>query len=117
MIKERFRFRVYLESENRMMLSEEWDEISWQQMRQWAQDGKLMQVTGIKDTTGADIFEGDIVDVYNTYKEEAFRGSVHFHNGSYFIKKDDLTSHNRFINYEIKVIGNLFEDHKLLNSK
>ncbi len=115
MTKERFRFRVYLESENKMLYSEAWKELSWMQIEAWAQRGLLMQVIGLKDTCGNDIFEGDIVDVYNTYKEETFRGSIHYHNGAYTIRKDDLTSHSRFINYEMKVIGNIHETPKLLN--
>lgn len=117
MIKERFRFRVYLEDENRMVYSDQWPkDLSWEQMDAWAQAGVLMQVTGLKDIQGKDVFEGDIVEVYNTYKEESFRGAVSFHNGAYTIRKDDLTSHNRFINYEIRIIGNLLENPKLLIS-
>jgi len=97
-----------------MLYSEAWDQVLWPQAAQWAQEGLLMQATGLKDTQGQDIFEGDIVEVYNTYKEECFKGAVHFNNGSYFIRKDDLTSHSRFINYEMRVIGNVFETPKLL---
>lgn len=114
MTKERFRFRVYLETENKMVYSEDWTEESWTQINQWAQAGFLMQVIGLKDTQGHDVFEGDIVEVYNTYKEETFRGSIQYHNGAYTIRKDDLTSHSRFINYEMRVIGNIFETPKLL---
>lgn len=114
MTKERFRFRAYLEAENKMVYSEDWAEVPWAQVDEWAKAGVLMQVIGLKDIQGQDIFEGDIVEVYNTYKEEVFRGAVYYHNGAYTIRKDDLTSHSRFINYEIKVIGNLYENPKLL---
>lgn len=114
MTKERFRFRVYLEAEHKMRYSEDWAELPWAQAAAWAQAGLVMQATGLKDTQGQDVYEGDIVEVYNTYKEETFRGAIYYHNGSYTIRKDDLTSHNRFINYEIRVIGNLFETPKLL---
>ena len=114
MTKERFRFRAYIEKENRMAYSDDWAELPWDQIRAWAQAGLLMQVIGLKDTQGQDVFEGDIVEVYNTYKEETFRGSVQYHNGAYTIRKDDLTSHSRFINYEIRVIGNVHETPKLL---
>lgn len=117
MTNERFRFRVYLEAENRMLYSEDWTGFSWDQVAKWAQDGLLMQVIGLKDVRGNDIFEEDIVEVYNTYKEEVFCGSVHYHNGAYVIRKDDLTSHSRFINYEMKVIGNTYETPKLLNQR
>lgn len=115
MTKELFRFRVYLEEENKMIYSENWaEDLSWSQINAWAQAGLLMQVTGLRDIQGKDVFEGDIVEVYNTYKEETFRGAVSYHNGAYTIRKDDLTSHSRFINYEIKVIGNIHENPKLL---
>lgn len=114
MTKDRFRFRVYLEAEDRMVYSEDWAGYTWQQISEWAQQGLLMQVIGLKDTQGQDIFEGDIVEVFNTYKEETFRGSVQYHNGAYTLRKDDLTSHSRFINYEMHVIGNVYQNPKLL---
>ena len=115
MTNSRFCFRAYLESEKRMTYSQDWDALSWAIVREWARNGHLMQATGLSDVNGNAIYENDIVDVYNTYKEESFRGSVHFQNGTFFIRKNDLTSHNRFINYEIRVIGNLYENPKLLN--
>lgn len=114
MTNERFRFRVFLESENKMLYSEDWVGMTWLDAARWAEEGLLMQATGLKDVHGRDIFENDIVEVYNTYKEECFRGAVHFNNGSYHIRKDDLTSHSRFINYEMRIIGNTFETPKLL---
>jgi len=114
MNKNQFRFRVYLAEENRMLYSEDWEDRSWAQIRQWQEAGLLTQATGLRDAAGCDIFEGDIVEVYNTYKEEVFRGSVHFGKGAFFIRKDDLTSHDRWINYDIRVIGNVFENPKML---
>ncbi len=115
MTGERFRFRVYLEEEKKMVYSDDWTDLSWAQINTWAQAGILMQAIGFMDIKGRHIYEDDIVEVYNTYKEEMFCGSIHYHNGAYVIRKDDLTSHGRFINYEIKVIGNMHETPKLLN--
>ncbi len=84
------------------------------QIHAWHEDGKVMQVTGLKDIYKNEIYEGDIVEVFNTYKEEYFKGAVQYKNGSFYIQKDDLTSHYRWINYEIKVIGNIFETPQLL---
>jgi len=114
MYKEKFKFRVYIEETKEMMYSDDWNNISWDQIKEWNEQGKIMQVTGLKDINKNDIYEGDILDVYNNYKEESFKGSVEYKNGSFFIKKDDLTSHDRWINYEMKVIGNKFENPKLL---
>ena len=114
MYKGKFKFRVYIEETKEMMYSDDWNNTSWNQIKEWNEQGKIMQVTGLKDINKNDIYEGDIVDVYNNYKEESFKGSVEYKNASFFIKKDDLTSHDRWINYEMKIIGNKFENPKLL---
>lgn len=112
--KARYCFRVYLGPEKGMLYSESWSGIQWDQILQWIKDGVIMQAIGLKDIHEKPIYEGDVVEVFNTYKEEYFKGSVHFNNGSFFIRKDDLTSHYRWINYDIKVIGNIYENPKLL---
>lgn len=114
MYKDKFRFRVFIKEESKMLYSDDWGNITWDQIVKWHDSGIIMQATGFKDRTKNDIFEGDIVEVFNTYKEEYFKGSVQYKNGAFFIQKDDLTSHERWINYEIKVVGNIFENPKLL---
>lgn len=114
MYKDKFKFRFFLEEEGKMIYSDQWSSETWDQIKTWHDAGKVMQVTGLKDVYKNDIYEGDIVEVFNTYKEEYFKGSVHYKNGSFYIRKDDLTSHYRWINYEIKVIGNVFENPKML---
>ena len=114
MYKDKFKFRVFLEDEGGMHYSSEWQDLTWKQIQIWHDADKIMQATGLKDIYKNEIYEGDIVEVFNTYKEEYFKGSVHYKNGSFYIRKDDLTSHYRWINYEIKVIGNTFENPQLL---
>ena len=98
-------FRVWLKESGKMFYSSDWHDIRWEDIKKWHEEKVLMQSTGLKDLEKNYIYEGDIVDVYNNFKEEYFRGSVEYKYGQFYIKKDDLTSHYRWINYEIKVIG------------
>lgn len=81
---------------------------------------KLMQSTGLKDKNGKEIFEGDIVD----YKGRKALVSWH---GSYasFIYRfvDELQKRNAewnplYLAYmRCEVIGNIYENHELLEEK
>lgn len=74
-------------------------------------EGRLMVGTGMKDIDGREIFEEDFVELYNTYKEEHFRGRIKYLESSaeFVIESEQLTRHKRWINYEMRVVGNSFE--------
>lgn len=75
----------------------------------------LGQYTGIDDKNGVKVFEGDIVKVKDRLPggEMEFVGAVDFKDASFVIVNDGIT-HYRWIDYEIEVIGNRFDNPELL---
>jgi len=88
----------------------------------WNEDGSLdfdeftfMQYTGLKDKSGVEIYEGDILALEDP--EDNSIQQVVFHNGKfqgYFIGGDDWPVYVD-IWEEFIVIGNIYENPELLN--
>ena len=72
------------------------------------------QYTGLTDKNGNKIFEGDIVKAYDNYTGMTFIGVVKFGNGSFYICELHSNSHYRWNDYEVEVVGNIFENSELL---
>lgn len=80
---------------------------------------ELLQFTGLKDKTGKEVYEGDIVRFYDDYDEE-YIASVVFIDclGAYGVKWDGFQSSfdeiNEYYSKDIEVIGNIWQTPELL---
>lgn len=79
----------------------------------------LMEFTGIKDKTGKEVYEGDIVRFYDDYDEEYITTVVFIDClGAYGVEWDGFQSSfddiNEYYSKDIEVIGNIYEDPELL---
>ena len=72
------------------------------------------QYTGLIDKNGKKVFEHDIVKVYDTLCEISFTGVVHYFDGSFYICDTDFWSHFRWMDYEVEVIGNIYDNPELM---
>lgn len=82
-------------------------------------EGRLMLSTGLVDIEGREIYDGDYVRVYDTYKETYYKGQITYIESrlEFAIESSGLSTHKRWINYELLLIGNSFEQPGLLVAK
>lgn len=72
------------------------------------------QYTGIKDKSGKKVFEHDIVKAYNPLAEiSTIIGVVEYFDGTFYIYNTDFCSCYLWMNYEVEVIGNIFDNPEL----
>ena len=112
------KFRAWLNNElNYQGINFEFyfDDIPWNDEKY----GILMQYIGIKDKTGKDIYEGDIVRYQwerHDHDIEETTGEVYFEGGIFYFDREMsfATNDNNFRKESIEVIGNIFETPNLL---
>ena len=73
------------------------------------------QYTDIKDKSGKKVFEHDIVKAYDPLDEISFIGVVKYFDGSFYICDTEFCSYYRWMDYEVEVIGNIFDNPELMN--
>lgn len=76
---------------------------------------ELMQYTGFKDKNGREIYEGDIIRIYNDEinEEDSWIDEVSYHMGGFFSGDEDLLGN---VHFRAKVIGNIYENPELLEN-
>ena len=74
----------------------------------------ICQYTGLTDKNGKKVFEYDIVKAYDPLDEISFIGVVKYFDGSFYICDTDFCSYYRWMDYEVEVIGNIYDNPELL---
>jgi uncharacterized phage protein (TIGR01671 family) len=80
------------------------------------------QYTGIKDKNGKKVFEGDVVlitdDEGNMNFSDGGVGAIEFYDGSWYVSGCPNNGlYDLYKGYEIKVIGNIYDNPELLERK
>jgi uncharacterized phage protein (TIGR01671 family) len=86
----------------------------------WSADGKIQQFTGLKDAKGKEIYEGDIIQLEGsliTYSIEwnKYQWAINAHGALGHDPDWNIQPFNHCVYERAIVVGNIFENSKLLN--
>jgi hypothetical protein len=112
-----FSLRLWDPEQKTLLYSSEWGDLSWHVIEAAQAENRLMICSGVKDMEGNFLYEGDFVKVFNTYKELLFFGQMIFKNGQFMLETSELSTHSRWINYEMICVGNKFETPGMLQQE
>ena len=112
-----FALRMWDASQKTLSYSQDWNARTWEEIQQAQDENRLSLCTGLKTKDGKLLYEGDYVLVYNTFKEESFKAELVFKRGQFLLQTAELTTHSRWINYQLECIGNKFEHPGLLQQE
>lgn len=118
------KYRAWLEEEKKMVnvflmsLTEKWIgyQIFYEEEKKKkfefsdSENFKLMQYTGLKDSLGNEIYEGDII--WNEYDEEY--GEVTFDEGEWKLLESNISQNLFSLLDVVEVKGNIYENEELL---
>ncbi|SUN50774.1 phage protein [Streptococcus dysgalactiae subsp. dysgalactiae] len=83
----------------------------------------LMQSTGLFDKNGVEVFDGDVVNAYDTdrddgqiYKTTNLIGVVTYHENAFCLKQGNVLTDLWVHSEEFEVIGNIYQNSDLLES-
>jgi uncharacterized phage protein (TIGR01671 family) len=69
----------------------------------------IMQSTGLADVNGKEIFEGDVIELYDKKRK------IRWADGSwYFVDREGDGDHVFFFHRHMEVIGNIYENPELM---
>ena len=109
---DRFKFRVWIEQDNRWYARGRTLEI-WEVPSDNSGFYTIEQCTGLKDKNGKLIFEGDLVGVYADGAEKAYHPSIQViwsdRYAEYICQASNSLGHYISLYYNIEIIGNIHE--------
>lgn len=117
-MKREIKFRAWEKSEKRMISGQPLNRVIANyyslENNEWA-DLEIMQFTGLLDKNGKEIYEGDIVTLYDPYTKSQHITEVIWDDvNCRFAMKYTFVDFDFSITDEIEVIGNIYENPELI---